>query len=1371
MRKYLLSLVFLLHTLLMICPLVAMGGNDYRFRTFSPEGGFYYDGVKSIKQDTNGFIWILMDNDLYRFDGYQYKRYYTDFKNLDSSQRWLFNDMDSDSSGRLLVATSNGLYQYNNMSDSFTQLLDSNVSALSIDHHRNIWVRREGVLMKYDTEKKTWNTVQYQSKALSGINSYDGDSSRWFVTSTQGEIYEYGYSKNEIRKVFAFPTASYIQTIRKSGNKLWVLVSDQGLYCIDIPTWKIEEHFNFFYQQDNNHIMAKTIHIDKNGQIWIGTQRGLYVLDPITKKYTLYLHSKTEPFSLPDNSIWTITEDNQQNIWIGTYSGGLCYVNLDEKVSFKTYSVGTGQLNHNLVSGFAEDPNYLWIATEGGGLNRMDKQTEQFTYFRNSLRENSLAYGNIKSLAMDDTSHNLWISMFRGGLDYYNQQSNKFTHFKREKENDNSLLYNDLRKIVLEPDAGLWVAYQLNKLVVSFYSFTDKTFTHYYFDESDNSYFIYDICKDARNNLWIITHKKIYRMDIATRSVVEIPLKDSFYLNAQTISADNNNNIWIGTIGNGLIKYDTQTSAFTVFDDILKFNASSIYSLCADDDNNMWMGTDNGLFRYNAEDSTFFRFDKKDGVQGQVYYPLASFKSKDGSLYFGGSCGFTQVNPREISSNTFKPRVIISDFLVNNISVKPNFEESSKDEVTNGFNDEIVLDYTQVNFGFKFSSDNYLIPEKNRFKFRLKGYDDRWIEVDASSRSAFYSKVPPGDYTFEVMTANNDGLWNNTPAVIKIKRLPAPWLSWQAYVIYCLLLLGLTYVVLRYYNQQKKLKLQIYLDQVDKNKKEEIHQSQLRFFTNISHDFRTPLSLILAALDKLRHEGLKEYYYHLLNNNARRLLNLVNELMDFRTVENGKMKLHIQSVELNSFVSEIAFDFQDYAKQHNIGFSIITDDELPPSVFADKQVMEKIVMNLLHNAFKYTKSGGWVRLEVYSSRNTFASAYENGFTISNNDQPEHSYAIVVRDSGVGISKDSIENVFERFYKVKTVNFDSHLGTGIGLALVKSLVLLHKGSISIYSEREKGTDMIVSFPLNGNSYNHEDFLQDESGDTDKPVTAAYTDGVDTEETDQPVTTENILLRDKKRILIAEDNDDLRKLIAESLQPYYEVIQAANGLIAYNLLDNMEIDLIISDIMMPEMDGITLCRKVKDDINISHIPFIVLTAKTGLESKIEGADSGADTYFEKPVDFNLLRLTIQNILKRQQQLKEHYAKNYFVDSSELSTNQQDNKFLKKFIEILDQNIDQPEMDVNYIASQLSMSRSKLYSKIKSMTDKSIVEFILSYRLRKAARMIVEEDVSMRDVMEQIGIESQSYFTRAFKKEFGDTPTAFAAKHKKGKSDTSL
>jgi signal transduction histidine kinase/DNA-binding response OmpR family regulator len=607
-----------------------------------------------------------------------------------------------------------------------------------------------------------------------------------------------------------------------------------------------------------------------------------------------------------------------------------------------------------------------------------------------------------------------------------------------------------------------------------------------------------------------------------------------------------------------------------------------------------------------------------------------------------------------------------------------------------------------------------------------------------------------------VLASNNDGIWSETPAVIRIVRKPAPWFSWPAYVLYTLFILGVLFLIIRYYNEKKNLKMQLYLDNIEKDKKEEILQSQLRFFTNISHDFRTPLSLIMASLDRLREDGIKEYYYRILNRNTQRLLNLVNELMDFRTVENGKMNLGIQLLDLNSFLEVVASDFSDYAKQRDIDFKVVCDPALQGGLYADKKIVEKIVMNLLNNAFKYSKEGSSISLETYSDINSFKSQYENSHTVRGDQAAEKTFSIVVRDTGVGISKESISSVFERFYKVNTVNADSHLGTGIGLALVKSFVLLHKGTITIFSEREKGTDMVVCLPSDTKLYKEGDFLKE------KIVMDDIAKG-EKEDVNEKLD-EDILLCDKKKVLIVEDNEDLRSLIADSLSTDYEIIGASDGLAASKLVNSMEPDLIISDIMMPLKDGVTLCHEIKSNIDTSHIPFILLTAKTSLESKIEGVDSGADMYFEKPVNLNFLRISINNIFKHQQQLKEHYAKNYFADSAELSSNEHDNKFLKKFIDIIEANIDQSEMDVNYIATELSVSRSKLYTKIKTLTGKSIVEFILNYRLRKAARLIIEEDMTMREIMAQIGIESQPYFTNAFKKEFEQTPTAFAAKHKK-------
>lgn len=372
------------------------------------------------------------------------------------------------------------------------------------------------------------------------------------------------------------------------------------------------------------------------------------------------------------------------------------------------------------------------------------------------------------------------------------------------------------------------------------------------------------------------------------------------------------------------------------------------------------------------------------------------------------------------------------------------------------------------------------------------------------------------------------------------------------------------------------------------------------------------------------------------------------------------------------------------------------------------------------------------------------------------------FFILVSDTGVGVSHDSISSVFDRFYKVNTVNTDSHLGTGIGLALVKSLVLLHKGSISIFSERGRGTDMVVRLPLDSGMFNESDFIRHQETraeeiirtDSEEMATSVEMKGMEDE----------LLHSTKKKILIIEDNEDLRMLIAESLSDEFQVMQAGDGVEALKLIEHTDFDLIISDIMMPNKDGISLCNDIKGDMNTSHIPVILLTAKTSLESKIEGVDSGADLYFEKPVDLTYLKLSIQNIFRNRRQLKEHYAKNYYADSCELSSNEQDNKFLKQFIAFIEANMDQSEMDINQIAGELSMSRSKLYTKVKSLTGKSVVEFVLNCRLRKAAKLIIEENMTMREVMMHIGIESQAYFTNSFKKVFGETPTAFAAKHKK-------
>jgi signal transduction histidine kinase/DNA-binding response OmpR family regulator/streptogramin lyase len=1317
---------------------------NYKFRTVSPEGGLCSDGVSDICQDQDGFIWILMDIDLYRFDGYQYKRYYSRFTELNPRKEWIFRSIVADSSGRFFVNTNNGLYVYDKTSDTFYCAWAEAFERVEIDTRNRIWVNQDASWHLLDVNRQTLTASLYNGESsMAPVLCLDDNDI--YVFGNGGEIYRYNDSKNEFTFSMRLPeNNTRVISAKACKGKLWALVQEHGLYKIDLSTRTVEDRFDFFQKQDDTSV--RSLYIDKKGDIWLGTINGVYVFDPQKQTYKHYIHSAHDCFSLPNNSIWTINEDRQRNIWIGAYSGKVCYVNLDEKMPFTTYFHREHGLNHKTVSAFAEDDRYLWIGTEGGGVNCLDKQSGQFTYYTHRKNRNSLSFNNIKSLLVDK-QRNLWVAMYIGGLDCYNPATGQFRHFARNasepaQDDSQSLLYNNIRKIVLEADSGLWIAYQHKKLVVSFYSFRNKNFTHYHFNDGNKDFYIFDMLRGRDDQLWILSNEKLYLMDVKSRSIREVLKDNPVFMNFHTFCLDDSGCLWIGTLGNGLAGYRPDTGNYFFCNDLLEYGASSIYNICNDDKGNIWLGTDNGLICYNTATGTFSRYTENDGAQGRVYYPLASLKGMNGKLYVGGTNGFTVIKPQEVSHNTYQPRIIIADFFIDNASSRVTFfaGDSSRLEKV------IRLDHNQTNFGFMLSSDNYLMSEKNRFKYRLRNYDDRWIEVDAFNRTALYSKAPPGVYYFEALASNNDGVWSATPTVVKILRKPAPWLSAPAYTLYGVIVLSVLFIIIRYYRAKRKLEFRLCLEKIEKNKKEEIHQSQLRFFTDISHDFRTPLSLISATLYRLRNEGLKEYYYNLLNSNTQRLLNLLNELMDFRTVENGKMHLELQEVAINAFVDKIASDFREYAGQRRIDFQIRLNEQLA-TVYIDRNKVEKIIMNLLNNAFKYTKEGGAVSIELHAGH-SFQSDYTANYVIKGDDCPVNEFSVVIRDTGAGISKELITNVFERFYKTDTASADPQLGNGIGLALVKSFVLLHKGVLTIASEKNRGTDIEVSFSLDKSTYDDADF-------------SSLPEDVHQQLNKSGI--EHVLKNDKKRILLAEDNNDLRRLIAAFLSEEYEVVQAEDGQIASRLLSERVIELIISDIMMPEKDGIAFCSETKNNIETSHIPFILLTAKTGIESKIEGAGSGADIYLEKPIDFNLLKLTIQNVFNQQQQLKEYYAKNYFVDTAGLSSNEKDNKFLKNFVHIIEANIDQPDLDVNYIASELSMSRSKLYNKIKMMTGKSIVEFVLSQRLRKAARLIIEKDLSMRQVMDEVGIESQAYFTNAFKKEFGETPSAFAAKHK--------
>lgn len=1325
--------------------------HEYKFRTVSPPGGFSYDGVTDVVKDGDGFVWALFENDLIRLDGYGYKRYASHFKAVSAGARLLFHTMKVDSEGRLYVSCAHGLFRYDRLTDSFERLLDRSYLIFP-DAHDNIWVRqgtRIGVVRGADSLEVKFHEGKPVSDVYAAVMCDDGS---FFVGTYYGRILRYDHSAGTFSAFHTFPGGHYITRMQCSGDDLWVLLRDNNLVVIDIPSGRIKATHDFPTTENGFRAPIRDMLIDRYGDVWVATQRGIWLLDPRTGERRLYRHSSTDIFSIPNDSVWTIMEDPDGNIWIGTFSGGLCMVNIDEHKSFTTYVKERSDLSHNTVSAFTEDEHAFWIGTEGGGVNRLDKSTERFTHIIRtpSGAESSPRGNHVKSLVRDGRNR-LWIATYLNGMMSYDIRTGAFRYFNDRGPERERLLHNSLRKIVPEGDTGLWIAYQSDRYVVSFLPYDGGAIEHYDIEPGESGWYILDICRSG-DYLWIVTQQKLYRMDVRDRSIAEVSLGAMPVLDAQSLCADARGNVWVGTVSGTVLRYDAASGEFTTIAGLADHNALIVYSICFDGGGALWMGTDNGLFRYDVDTGGFSRFDESDGAQGRMYYPLASMLARSGDLLFGGTNGFSIVDPRAISVDDRLPRVIVSEYSVNNSPAVPRLEDEAPGTY---YGREAVLSHRETNFGFRLASDNYATPSKTRFRYMLRGYDPAPLVTGADSRTVLYSNVPAGTYTFEV-SASSDGKRWGEPIGVKVVRRPAPWNGSVAWTLYVAVLLSVVGTIVYYRVERRRLAMRLYLDGIDKQKRDELHQSQLRFFTNISHDFRTPLSLILGAVDNLRRSGHDDRYHRIVESNSQRLLGLVNELMDFRTVENGMMRLNVQLTDVNRLVRDISADFHDFAREKQMDFRVDTDGALSALVPVDRAVVEKIVMNLLNNAFKYTPRGGSITISTHAASDAFGNRFDTNYRIEAEANPLPRFAIAVGDTGVGISRESIAKVFERFYKVNAADTEQHLGTGIGLALVKSLVLLHKGAITIFSERDKGTDMVVELPFDGAAYTEEEF-------------PAESHPTETTERDERLDTtrsaaESMLLRTRKRILLVEDNDDLRMLIADFLSTEYEVVQSVDGIAASEWLDDNDADLIVSDIMMPRKDGVTLLREVKENIATSHIPFVLLTSKTDAASKLEGAGAGADLYFEKPVDLNLLALSLGNIFSRQSKLREFYSKNYFVENGELSQNEHDNAFLKKLVEIIDRNLDRPVIDVSFIASELSMSHRKLYSKLKTVTGKSVIEFILDYRMRKAARLIIEEDMSIQQVMESVGIKSQSYFTRMFREAFDQTPSAFAKAHGK-------
>jgi len=1349
-----------------------------RFSHISNEQGLSNSTVEAIYQDSKGYIWFGTRDGLNKYDGLGMTVYKNDPADTNSLGESYIRSLYEDRAHNLWVGTINGLNRFNRDKNNFTRfrhqpgnahgLSAGLVTCMAEDREGRLWIGTYGGgINLFNPASQQFTHFRHDgnrsgSLADDRVNYIYRDKSEnlWIATASGLELFQPGQQAftHYRSPLTGSPNANAIGLIQedRQGN-LWLGTEDNGLYLFD----PLQQTFTGFVHSDKDpaslgNNLIKSLLVDKKGNCWVGSiNGGLALFNPSKNAFFNYYDEPGNAASLSQRTISALYEDNQGNIWIGTHRGGInCYSPGMEKFNLYRQELSGNGLSYSDVKAFCQDNSgNIWIGTDGGGLDLFNRDSRSFRHYKyDPFNDKSIGADAVLDI-MQDRKGNIWVSTWGGGLNLLDKKTGLFTRFQHRAGDSNSISSNFVQKTFEDYKGDVWVATYYGGL--NLFNPASGRFSRLIYDPSHQTSLygnnIVSIYEDRESNIWIGTDDGgLNCYNQTTRHFSHYFNNEERMPDLRVLFSDSRGRLWVGQ--KGLYLLDVAHNRFSLFTDKAGLSTEFIKGITEDEQGNLWIATSNGLTRFNPETGVFKKYNTGDGLQGLEFEANAYLKSKDGEMYFGGINGFNSFYPNNIKTNKFIPPVYITGFQLFNKKVNAG-EENSPLQNDVSATETIQLSWRQATFSLSYAALNYTVPQNNQYAYKMEGLDRDWNYVGNETK-ANYNNLPPGEYVFHVKASNNDGVWNEEGASVTIVITPPFWkAAWFITLLVILIAAGLYWLY--------RFKTKIRLRELEERKKEEMHQVQLQFFTNISHEFRTPLSLILGPLEKLIKEDAHQafrHYYSIMHRNAHRLLSLINELMDFRKLESGSLQPGVMKGNLSSFLEELAEEFMDWAMQKEITFTLHNTVAMPDTWF-DRQVMEKIVLNLLNNSFKYTKSGGRVSLELMTSLDDFKPSFKNELILKN-DFRGSSYAwIRVADNGIGISKESLHHLFERYYRIT----ESHLGSGVGLAFVKSLARLHKGDVYVYSERDKGTEIIIGIPVSENDYTKEEKkmpgrpeggvqleslssqYEHRTGVVEEPVIAAHTAGSD-------------LRSSRELVLLVEDNDEVRQFLKESLHPYYKIEEAADAATGLAMAKATFPNCIISDVIMPGISGIDFCRAIKNDIATSHIPFIMLTAKSAVKSQVEGVDSGADYYFAKPVNLDLLLLTLRNIFSQGARLKERFGREHHIEAMELVHSEKDKEFVNRLLQVIDTQLLNPDFDIEQLCGQMGMSRTSLYQKIKSISGQSIGDFIRTTRLKKAVQIMTHEDISLTEVMYRIGIQTQSYFTKAFKKEFGKTPTQF-------------
>ncbi|WP_121812168.1 response regulator [Mucilaginibacter kameinonensis] len=1368
---------------LFYCIAISVAGAQpypYKFNYLTVDEGLSHTDANYIVQDKRGYIWVATFFGLDRYDGYSVKKFYNSNVPLNNAFKNRVISLYPDDQDNIWIGTEGGLQCFNTRQEKYTDFSENTGSRTGFEKV----IKPSGDLLyvftgsQFKLFRVKGNTIEAQKLSMpAGIRFTDMTTDKYGTLYLSGNMGIWTFDKKFMLNkadIKGLATQELSHVFVDDRNNLTVTAKNT-LFLVNKKGGILTAGSRFTCPGYSD---IKGVVRSSRGDYWIHVPNAVLRLDS-QLRFIQMVNDKNSAHGLNSNSLSKIFIDRTDCLWICTFGGGVNYCDLNEKLFYTLQHnaeiANTLAGNHiRSVLAYGDD---IWIGTTANGLNRYSLKTQKFNYYNTYNSPVRIKSDAVTALLFDD-HRNLWIGS-SGGIDILKPDGTLW------KPAGSELFPTHVVDCLARDYYGnIWFGNHQDHLGVIWKDAQNCYRIKYY----GEGYFIY--ADKNRPQLLVSSIHGLKRMIVDRNgNIIE-----SFSYNASSskpnslssdytypIDKQNDSTYWVGTIGGGLNKLvlrekndsyaiTTYAGNYGIFNDV--------ESLEVDNAGNIWMGG-NGLECFNPVTGKLIRYDKNDGLQGNSFKVGASYKGEDGRLYFGGIKGLNYFYPEQIKANSIAARPTFTDILINNqrpVYANPDSEKNVIPQAI-GYCNKLRLNYLQNNFQIAFSSMHFANPLKCKYRYKLNGFDKDWKFTDGKNPAAAYSNLDYASYKFVVEATNNDGIWSTYKAEMIITVTPPWWKSGFAKLIYAVLFLSGLAGIYIYQARWYRLKREMEVRAVNENKREEMHQQreelyqqQLMFFTNVSHEFRTPLTLILGPLESLigqNKNSALDYSYQLMYRNAKRLMNLISELMNFKKVADSIVKLQVQPLMIGQFCKDLTWEFQNLAINKNIVFEVNAhiENQVAGAGYApfDVQVLEKILFNLLNNAFKYTNAGGRVIFELFFDINQFKPSFNTGFELLNKDHRAKKYAYFrVADTGIGISGESITRIFDRYYRISK----NHLGSGVGLALVKSLTQLHKGDIYVYSERYKGTEIIIGIPWGDENY---ETSERATGGAVEVQLEVIDNAMPTHLPENEPTENHLPEKSSKILLLVEDNNELRAFLKQAFEKYYLVQEAEDGRQGFELATRQMPDLIISDVMMPGMDGIELCKLLKEQFETSHIPFIILSAKDALDTKIEGMESGADFYFAKPLSIDLLLLTVANIFEQAEKLKQRYAKNYLSEATELVNSEKDKAFFQKLINVIEDNIQDLNLDVDFLCRHLFISRTKLYQKIKGISDQSVGEFIRTVRLKRAIHIMTHEDVSMNEVADRIGLQSNSNFSRAFKKEYGESPLQFMKSLKKPQANT--